>query len=300
MFFISLGMVSLVHAQQWLPKSKYHSLTGVLNATFFTGDVASGPTNIRPGLGVGYISHWTSNLSTFTSLQYIRLTGDDVSNSNVANPNMTSIYIRNLHFRNDVLELAHQFRWDIFSQYEHFRKRPEYNIYLSGGIGVLYHNPQAKDTSGFWTNLRGLKTEGVSYSPWAVVVPVGIGMRYKWNNFLDIELELSYRVTFTDYLDDVKSEYVDVDQLDNPLSKRLANRTAENVNRYNDQPRELGVLINEFGETIVYTAEGYPYIASQGPGTARGTQFGPDGYILFQIRMCYILQDKSVNCPRYR
>jgi hypothetical protein len=299
-FFIWSLNGSKVLAQNSIFQPQYQAVTGVLNASFFNGDVASGPTNIRPGLGIGYFAKMNGRLSYTCTFQYIRLVGDDVSNSNPGNPMMINLYIRNLHFRNDVLELAGQMRFDLFSNHEHFRKRPAYNIYLSTGIGLIYHNPQAKDSSGFWIPLRGVKTENVSYSPVSMVIPVGIGVRYKWNNFIDIELELSYRITTSDYLDDVKGSYVSTSDISDPTGKYMSNRSSEGVNRFNDSPRDLNYIKNTLGETVVLSPDGYSYIASQGPGTARGTQFGPDGYLLFQLRLCYILQDRAVNCPRYR
>lgn len=298
LFIMSLNGENVLAQSSIQPK--YHAITGMLNASFFNGDVASGPTNIRPGIGIGYYAKVNSSISYTCTFQYLRLVGDDVSNSNLGNTGMANIYMRNLHFRNDVLELAGQLRYDVFSNHEHFRKRPLYNIYLSAGIGMIYHSPQAKDSSGFWTSLRGLKTENVSYSSMSMVIPVGVGVRYKWNNFIDIELELSYRFTTTDYLDDVKGSYVATSDIDNPSGKYLSNRSSEGVNRFTDLPRDLNYIKNTLGETVVLSPDGYSYIASQGPGTARGTQFGPDGYLLLQVRVCYILQDRAVNCPRYR
>ncbi|HET8859920.1 hypothetical protein [Marivirga sp.] len=48
------------------------------------------------------------------------------------------------------------------------------------------------------------------YSRISVVIPVGIGARYKLTSNLDISMEVGYRHTFTDYLDDVSGEYVDL------------------------------------------------------------------------------------------
>lgn len=289
-----------VLAQNSIFQSQYQTITGVLNATFFNGDVASGPTNIRPGFGIGYYAKMNGRLSYACTFQYLRIVGDDVSNSNLGNPSMTNTYLRNLHFRNDMLELAAQVRFDLFAAHEHFRKRPSYNIFLSAGLGVIYHSPQAKDSSGFWIPLRNIKTENVAYSSFSMIVPVGIGIRYKWNNFIDVELELSYRITTTDYLDDVKGSYASTSDIQDPAGKYMSNRSSEGVNRFNDSPRDLSYITNTLGETVVLSPDGYSYLSSQGPGTARGTQFGPDGYLLFQLRVCYILQDRAVNCPRYR
>ena len=44
-------------------------------------------------------------------------------------------------------------------------------------------------------------------------VPFGIGIKYAINDNINIGFELSQRKTFTDYLDDVSSHYVDYEKL---------------------------------------------------------------------------------------
>ncbi|PTB89750.1 hypothetical protein C9994_17455, partial [Marivirga lumbricoides] len=85
----------------------------------------------------------------------------------------------------------------------------------------------ALENAGQWVSLRELGTEGQNfdkaqykelygkdlpkpYSRIQIVIPVGLGARYKLSSNFDIALEISYRHTFTDYLDDVGGEYVDL------------------------------------------------------------------------------------------
>ena len=57
--------------------------------------------------------------------------------------------------------------------------------------------------------LQPLQTEGVSYGLWNVTIPTGIGFRFNVKCNWAIRLEMTYRWTFTDYLDDVSGLYPD-------------------------------------------------------------------------------------------
>ena len=76
-------------------------------------------------------------------------------------------------------------------------------------------NPQAK-INDEWTNLRPLKTEGQGlpggadeYSRITAVIPFGIGVKIGISDMWRIGLEVSYNKTFTDYIDDVSTNYFD-------------------------------------------------------------------------------------------
>lgn len=106
---------------------------------------------------------------------------------------------------------------------------PEYfsdNYYMDPENLPARHT--ALENAGEWVSLRELGTEGQNYydkdgyestynktlkkpySRFVLVVPVGIGARYKLTNNVDISMELGYRHVFSDYLDDVSGQYVDM------------------------------------------------------------------------------------------
>jgi hypothetical protein len=105
-------------------------------------------------------------------------------------------------------------------------------------VGVFYHNPKAMapetdqlgnsiPEAGKWVALQALGTEGQysdaydvkPYSKVQISVPIGLGFSYKIGNNLDFSFEIGYRILFTDYIDDVSENFVDLGIFDNPLAR---------------------------------------------------------------------------------
>lgn len=94
--------------------------------------------------------------------------------------------------------------------------------YLYGGIALFHFNPWARDVNGVKTFLKPLSTEGQGlpeypeqkpYNLTQISLPFGGGIRFAVSDAFTIGVEMSQRKTFTDYLDDVSSHYVDEDVL---------------------------------------------------------------------------------------
>ena len=90
--------------------------------------------------------------------------------------------------------------------------------YLYGSVSLYHFNPWAYDNSGKKVFLQPLSTEGQGLSQFPkqkpykltqIAVGFGAGARYAISNNLNMGVEFSQRKTFTDYLDDVSSIYVD-------------------------------------------------------------------------------------------
>jgi hypothetical protein len=90
--------------------------------------------------------------------------------------------------------------------------------YVYGSVSLYHFNPWAYDNSGKKTFLQPLSTEGQglsqfpkqrSYKLTQINVGFGVGARYAINDNMNLGVEFSQRKTFTDYLDDVSSIYVD-------------------------------------------------------------------------------------------
>lgn len=110
--------------------------------------------------------------------------------------------------------------------------------YLFAGIGGMFFNPRArKPNSNTWVSLRPLGTEGQNldggkaYSSIQLVVPVGVGFKMALGKKFNLGLELGFRQTFTDYLDDVSGNYPDLALLasKDPLAASMSFRTPEVV-----------------------------------------------------------------------
>ena len=83
------------------------------------------------------------------------------------------------------------------------------------GVGGFYYNPKGRHpTSGQYIALKPLNTEGQGlpggpskYSNFSVSIPMGVAWRMILNKYWNIGIELNYRKTFTDYIDDVSTRY---------------------------------------------------------------------------------------------
>jgi hypothetical protein len=78
------------------------------------------------------------------------------------------------------------------------------NFYGFAGVGVSTNDPKT-ELRGEWVALRPLQLENNPYEKYIIVFPTGIGMKYKANVWMDLILELNYRWTLTDYMDDISA-----------------------------------------------------------------------------------------------
>lgn len=108
--------------------------------------------------------------------------------------------------------------------------------YAYGGIAVFHFNPWTRDAAGKKTFLKPLSTEGQGLRqypkqrPYGLIqlsLPFGGGAKFALNDNINIGVEFSQRKTFTDYIDDVSTIYVDHDvllQAKGPKAVELAYR----------------------------------------------------------------------------
>ena len=121
---------------------------------------------------------------------------------------------RNLDFKSDIIEGAviadfNFFRYDI-GDFDH-----RFTPYISLGLGIFNYNPYT-EFEGRKVNLRDLGTEGQAYEQYAdrrysqtaVSLPIGVGIKYWMAKGLTFGLEVTNRISSTDYLDDVSATYV--------------------------------------------------------------------------------------------
>ena len=89
------------------------------------------------------------------------------------------------------------------------------------GVGVFHFNPMGQyidpnTSQSTWVFLQPLHTEGEgfvanrpNYALTQINIPMGVGVKYYVSDKVNVALELLYRKTFTDYIDDVSTTYVD-------------------------------------------------------------------------------------------
>jgi hypothetical protein len=303
LFFLLLQFsVSIeLYSQAFNPKCRYTSFGASLKGSYFHGDVLTDLQNVRPGLGIHINRRVSPRLTLTAELFWLRVTGNDFTASNLQNSAKIPTYIRNLHFRNDIKQLSTFLKYDLFPSYDHYRKRPIYNLYGLIGLSGFYHNPKAKDAKGKWTSLRPLHTEGIRYSNFSFGIPVGLGVTYKLSLQWDLEVDFTYMFTFTDYIDDVSGNYPDPATLGSDKARAFSNRTADSTNTLTGDLRNLDYIQNDLNLNISSSPGNpdYKYVNGYGPGEKRGTARGFDAYAMISIRLSYAIPG-FVNCPKFR
>jgi len=224
-------LATLVFNLVWGQVSKtYISLGPTLGATNYKGDLDDdfALRFTKPGLGFVFNYHAHPNIRLRLTYTHGWMGAADSVSKNVARN------WRNLSFRSRLDEFAFQIVYDMLGSSRRPKYRPNYVPYVFAGIAVYNFNPQAK-LDGKWYNLHDYGTEGQKipgaknkYSLTQISIPVGLGFKYKLNNYWDLALEMGLRKLFTDYLDDVSDKYADPKELlayGGPIAVKLADRS---------------------------------------------------------------------------
>ena len=181
-------------------------------------------THIRPQLNVSVRKRFDSHISARLELQYYNIGGSDAKSGDASRVKRNL----NFHANNFEVSVCGQYDFVNYSVYEerYSRRRP-FNIYGFAGFGITTNNP-ATTYDGKSVGLRNLQTEGKSYGFIQPVIPLGVGIRVKTGITTDVLIEAGYRITFTDYLDDVSSEkYKDPNTFTDPVARALSDRRGE-------------------------------------------------------------------------
>lgn len=144
--------------------------------------------------------------------------------------------VRNLHFRSKVTEVfaaAEIYPTFFMERYDGLagKLRP-YGVI---GIGLFKFNPQAlyhsPNGTTRWVDLQSLRIEGQGmdeypdrrqYKLTQLEIPMGFGAKYYLSDDFYIGLEVLHRKTFTDYMDDVSTTYINPDLFDKYLQPQDA------------------------------------------------------------------------------
>jgi hypothetical protein len=120
---------------------------------------------------------------------------------------------RNLSFQSKITELSGQLEFN-FLNYEIGIDKSRFTPFVFGGIGCFQFDPQGQYQDS-WVSLRSLSTEGQGlpggygkpYKLFQVCLPFGVGIRLNVAKNMSLGIEWGMRKTFTDYLDDVSTNY---------------------------------------------------------------------------------------------
>jgi hypothetical protein len=254
-FLISITELATAQSYYAVRRERNLILTAGLGSANYYGDLVNPGEwgTVRYNLMFGGEFFLNQRVSVRAELAYFRLAGDDSK----ADDDRVE---RNLSFFSGNMELSATGTVSLLKMGKRFYQRPRLNLYGFGGVGMLYMNPRAERQNGDNVTLRPLLTENREYARVQPVIPFGLGIKYVPHPYYNIIVEGGYRLSFTDYIDDVSStRYVDPALLSSDLSREMADRRRERDPNYPVRPG-LG---------------------------KRGNPDNNDGYLLLQVKVQY-------------
>jgi hypothetical protein len=259
-----VGLAFLALGTEWASAQSFYAMRRQRNmiGSFGTGTASyfgelrndGEYVDTKPSINLGLQVFITHRISLRGEITWFQIEGTDTKADDDRQE-------RNLSFNANNYEINVQGLVNLTPHGKRYYQRPPLNLYAFVGIGMLYSNPTT-EYQGQTVSLPELKTEGVSYSQFQPVVPFGLGLRIKSGPYFNIAIEGGYRLTFTDYLDDVSiKRYPDPATLSSDLARALS-----------DRRRELD--------------PDYPVAPGVG---VRGNPTTNDGYFLLNVKLEYYL-----------
>lgn len=244
--------------------------------TNFIKDINLQFTNVMKGAFItAYPSDW---LGLRLAAEVGKLEGDDAA---VVTKGVDELWRkqRNLDFRTNITEgyiALEVFPLMLLTSFQ--ENQPKLRPYGVAGIGIFHFDPQGSITDArgnkTWHYLHPLRTEGEGmkeypgrkeYKLTQLNIPLGCGLKYFSSERLTLSLEFLYRKTFTDYIDDVSTNYIDPNLFDRYLSASDA-LIARQVS-----DKTVGIIT--------------PGINRYAPGTQRGNPKHDDAYFNFFVKL---------------
>jgi len=211
-FLIASFLLSLtINAQAWRMR-RCEAIIGIESAQYF-GDIGGWSkdenilglkdialSQVRPGIYFGVRYKLYEEISLKLNLNYGYLHGDDADKANSS---------RNFKFYTSIFEPSVQVEYVFIKEKEAMsylmmkgRGMGQFHSSLSSyiflGMGGVFFNVTEKE------NLLNVNLE---YTPAALVIPIGVGVKYGLNTNWSIGFDLGGRFTTSDYIDGYTSEY---------------------------------------------------------------------------------------------
>lgn len=204
-------------------------------------------------IALGIFTRWNLNPNLALKFQFYK---GEISGRDANYAELQSIRERNLSFRSHLFELSLISEVSFVAFGESGRVAAPYLFF---GVSGFHFNPQAL-YEGRWVSLQPLGTEGQTlpgsgkeqYKLFQFAIPLGIGFNIRLGDNMNIGFEAGLRKTFTDYLDDISSEYPDLNALQaaNPMAATLSFRTPEVT--HDDYPNPKGQIRGNPGQKDLY------------------------------------------------
>jgi hypothetical protein len=316
-----------------------HVYSGIgfsLNALNYYGDLSPLPSKFstdisftKPAVGISFFHRFGPRYTLIGQFMYGTLKGSDAESAKKGSSDTYNFReVRNLSFRNRIKEISVTAYFDLFENEGTYISRVKWTPYVFIGLAAFLQNPQAQapktyldgtpdPSAGQWVNLRPLGTEGQHsslqptdanygikpYSLLQAAIPFGVGARFRINEVFDLWADVGFRYTFTDYLDDVSRNYVNLNEIKDPLAQALSYRSNEitnpglkthvaQINVYDqtspDPSNPSGGTYNgKYSHTANVTLiDGY---GSESKSNNRGDKKSNDIYMVTSVKLTYIL-----------
>ncbi len=288
-----------------------------VNALNYYGDLSPLPSKFstdisftKPALGMSFFHRFGPRYTLVGQFMYGTLKGSDAESAKKSGSDPYDFrQVRNLSFRNRIKEISLVAVFDLFENDGTYISRVKWTPYAFIGIAAFLQNPQAQapktyldgspdPKAGQWVDLQPLGTEGQHstlqptdvnygikpYSLLQVAIPFGAGARFRLNEVLDLWADVGFRYTFTDYLDDVSKNYVNLNEIKDPLAQALSYRSNEIPNP--GLPTHVETITVNGKPSQVTIINGY---GSEYKTNIRGHSASKDIYMVTSVKITYIL-----------
>lgn len=213
-----------LRAQTW-------ELGGSLGGAGYMGDLnPNNPVKIsQPAIGGFVKRNFDGHFSAKLNYNFGWISADD------ANSSSEQFRERNLSFKTTLSEVSVLGEFNILDYIPDAGKN-KFTPYISLGLAATNYFPYAT-YEGKSYSLRGMHTEGETknYSTTTYSYIYGAGVKYNILGKFTLGMDIGYRNTNTDYLDDVSGFYVDKSHSP-AIARALADRSGEKTGIYIGTP----------------------------------------------------------------
>lgn len=240
--------------------------------SWYFGDLNTSFDLSKPGLAGGVLMRYNFNERICFKLtgNVGRVGADDADSRNLFEQ------ARNLNFTSRVLDGTGELEFN-FLEYVHGSQDKFFTPYLSGGLTIHNFNPQT-EFEGDIVDLQPLGTEGQfigqEYKLTKVGLAYGGGFKVSLNYEWSLDIFVSARNLFTDYLDDVSTVYAD----------------KEDIEQFHG---ETAALLSDRSISVI----GVDAEEISAPGRQRGDSSNNDTYVFAGVTLVYYFGD--LRCPDY-
>ena len=199
--------------------------------------------------------------------------------------------IRNLSFETNISEASLIGELTVFNLYN-IRWSP----YFFAGVAVYHFDPYTYDSTNKKYYLQPLSTEGQGISAYPdrkpykltqLAIPLGGGIKFAITDDIRLGFEIGTRKLFTDYLDDVSTDFVDP----NILLAERGPKAVELSYRGDEVPGEYATA----NGGVIYPDNGYP-----AKGVQRGNPKFKDYYYFTGIHLTFRIGNGGGSSGRGR